>query len=179
MRGNTFPPSNSEWFKLWRPTKLWVLPEGKRGRAATGQAIPTCWMMVRFEFQVLSQGQRCEISLEGASRSPRRGCSLREPWVLARTSPRIKLSRGDKERERASDRMVRAIGFLSTITADAKDSSRHNQNFLGFQQKRVHRVAILNRYHVKFGPAENTAAQVAGERALRRALCSPRSRVVA
>jgi len=41
--GNT-SPSNSEWFN-YGGDKLWVLPEGSQ-ESSTGQAIPTCWMMV-------------------------------------------------------------------------------------------------------------------------------------
>jgi len=44
-------------------------------------------------------------------------------------------------------------------TADARDSSRHNQNFWAFSRTNSS-SSYLNRYHVKFGPAENTAAQV-------------------
>jgi len=44
-------------------------------------------------------------------------------------------------------------------TADAKDSSRHNQNFWAFSRTNSS-SSYLNRYHVKFGRRENTAAQV-------------------
>lgn len=44
-------------------------------------------------------------------------------------------------------------------TADAKDSSRHNQNIWGFTSANP-TSSYLNRYHVKFGLAENSAAKV-------------------
>ena len=44
-------------------------------------------------------------------------------------------------------------------TGDAKDSSRHNRNFWAFSRMNPS-SSYLNRYHVKFGPAENSAVQV-------------------
>ncbi len=44
-------------------------------------------------------------------------------------------------------------------TADATDRAHHNKNFWGFT-KTGPSSGYLNQYHVKFGPAENAAAQV-------------------
>jgi len=44
-------------------------------------------------------------------------------------------------------------------TADASNPSRHNQNIWGFSSANP-ASSYLNRYHVRFGPAENSAAKV-------------------
>jgi hypothetical protein len=44
-------------------------------------------------------------------------------------------------------------------TADARDATRHNQNFWAFSRTNAS-SSYLNRYHVKFGPAEKSAPQV-------------------
>src|SRR6266481_1043950 len=61
--GTHLPPSNSEWFN-YGGDKLWVLPEGSEDEqhwAGNSDLLDDGL----FEFQILSQGQRCEISLTG------------------------------------------------------------------------------------------------------------------
>jgi len=111
--------------------KLWVLPEGSQDEqhwAGNSDLLDDG----PFEFQVLSQGQRCEISLTGASRPPDR-VAVYEKRGSRRGLAAHQLSRSDKERERASDRMVRAIG-LSVQYGRRKGFFAPQSEFLGVQQ---------------------------------------------
>jgi len=128
-----------------------------------------------FEFQVLSQGQRLRNFLDGASR-PQTGFAVYEKRGSRRGLAAHQLSRSDKERERASDRMVRAIG-LSVQYGRRKDSSRHNQNFWAFSRTNSS-SSYLNRYHVKFGPARIQRRRC-GKTGSLPCIMFPRSRVVA
>ena len=153
--GKHFPPSNSEWFN-YGGDKLWVLPEGSQDEqhwAGNSDLLDDG----PFEFQILSQGPRCEISLTGPA-DPQTGLQFTRTVSLGADSPRINFHAVIKN---ASGHHIEwSVQSVSQYnTADAKDSSRHNQNFWAFSRTNSS-SSYLNRYYVKFGPAENTAAQV-------------------
>jgi hypothetical protein len=153
--GKHLPPSNSEWFN-YGGDKIWVLPEGNEDEqhwAGNSDILDDG----PFELQTLSQGQRCEISLTGPA-DPQTGLQFTRTVTLGTDSPRINFHAVIKN---ASGHPIEwSVQSVSQYnTADAKDAMRHNQNFWGFT-KTNSSSSYLNRYHVRFGPAENSAAQV-------------------
>jgi hypothetical protein len=153
--GKHLPPSNSEWFN-YGGDKLWVLPEGSEDEqhwAGNSDLLDDGL----FEFQILSQGQRCEISLTGPA-DPQTGLQFTRMVSLEAESPRITFHAVIKN---ASGHPIEwSVQSVSQYnTADARDSTRHNQNFWAFSRTNSS-SSYLNRYHVKFGPAENAAAEV-------------------
>ena len=153
--GKYLLPSHSQWFN-YGGDKLWVLPEGNEDEkhwAGNSDVLDDG----SFEFQILSQGQRCEISLTGPA-DPQTGLQFTRTVSLGADSPRINFHAVMKN---ASGHPIEwSMQSVSQYdTADAKDASRHNQNFWAFSNTNAS-SSYLNRYHVKFGPAENSAAQV-------------------
>jgi hypothetical protein len=153
--GKYFPPSTSEWFN-YGGDKLWVLPEGnedERHWAGNSDLLDDG----PFDFKVISQGQRCEISLTGPA-DPQTGLQFMRTVSLGADSPLIKFHAVMKN---ASGHPIEwSMQSVSQYdTADAKDSAHHNKNFWAFSRVDSS-SSYLNQYHVKFGPAENSAAQV-------------------
>jgi hypothetical protein len=153
--GKHLPPSNGEWFN-YGGDKLWVLPEGSEDEqhwAGNSDLLDDG----PFEFQVLSQGQRCEISLTGPA-DPQTGLQFTRTVSIGVDSPRINFHAVIKN---ASGHPIEwSVQSVSQYnTADAKDSTRHNQNFWAFT-KANSSSSYLNQYHVRFGPAENSAVRV-------------------
>lgn len=153
--GKYLPPSSTEWFN-YGGDKLWVLPEGTEdehhwvGNSDLLDDGP-------YDFQVLSQGQRCEISLTGPS-DPQSGLQFMRTVSLGPDSPLITFHAAMKN---ASGHPIEwSMQSVSQYdTADAKDRAHHNRNFWAFTPTNSS-SSYLNQYHVKFGPAENSAAQV-------------------
>ena len=153
--GKYLPPSNTQWFN-YGGDKLWVLPEGNEderhwvGNSDVLDDSP-------FDFQVRSQGARCEISLTGPA-DPQTGLQFARYVTLDADSTNIKFHALVKN---ASGHPIEwSVQSVSQYdTADAKDPAHHNKNIWGFTRTNS-TSSYLNRYHVKFGPAENAAAQV-------------------
>jgi hypothetical protein len=153
--GKYLPPSNTQWFN-YGGDKLWVLPEGNEderhwvGNSDVLDDSP-------FEFQVLSQGARCEISMKGPA-DPQTGLQFTRYVSLDGDSTNIKFHAVIKN---ASGHPIEwSVQSVSQYdTADAKDHAHHNKNIWGFTRTNPS-SSYLNQYHVKFGPAENAAAQV-------------------
>jgi hypothetical protein len=153
--GKHLPPSNSEWFN-YGGDKIWVLPEGSEDEqhwAGNSDLLDDG----PFELQVLSQGQSCEIMMTGPA-DPQTGLQFTRTVSLGADLPRISFH--TVVRNASGHPIEWSVQSVSQYnTADAKDPSRHNQNFWGFTRANSS-SGYLNRYHVRFGPAENSAAQV-------------------
>lgn len=153
--GKYIPPSNSQWFN-YGGDKLWVLPEGnddEKHWAGNSDVLDDG----AFAFQILKQGQTCEVSLTGPV-DPQTGLQFWRIISLGAESPRINFHAVMKN---ASGHPIEwSVQSVSQYdTSDAKDSSRHNRNFWGFSRINPS-SGYLNQYHVRFGPAENSAARV-------------------
>lgn len=153
--GKYLPPSNTQWFN-YGGDKLWVLPEGNQderhwvGNSDVLDDSP-------FEFQVRSQGARCEVSLTGPA-DPQTGLQFTRYVSLAANSTEIKFHAVIKNATgHPIEWSVQSVSQYDT--ADAKDRTHHNKNIWGFTRTNSS-SSYLNQYHVKFGPAENAAAQV-------------------
>jgi hypothetical protein len=153
--GKYFPPSNKEWFN-YGGDKLWVLPEGNQDEkhwAGNSDLLDDG----NFEFQILKQGQSCEISLTGPA-DAQTGLQFTRTVSLGADSPVIRFHAVIKNASGHSiEWSVQSVSQYDT--ADAKDRSRHNRNFWAFSKANPS-SSYLEKYHVKFGPAENSAAQV-------------------
>jgi hypothetical protein len=153
--GKYLPPSGSEWFN-YGGDKLWVLPEGNDNEkqwAGNSDVLDDS----PFAFQILKQGPRCEISLTGPA-DPQTGLQFQRIVGLGADSPRISFHAVIKNSTgHPIEWSVQSVSQYNT--ADAKDPSRHNRNIWGFTKVNP-ASSYLNQYHVRFGPAENSAAQV-------------------
>lgn len=153
--GKHLPPSGSEWFN-YGGDKLWVLPEGnddEKHWVGNSDILDDG----AFAFQILKQGQRCEISLTGPA-DPQTGLQFRRIVGLGSDSPRIDFQAVVKN---ASGHPIEwSVQSVSQYdTSDAKNHSLHNQNIWGFSKANPS-SSYMNQYHVRFGPAENSAVQV-------------------
>jgi hypothetical protein len=153
--GKYLPPSNTQWFN-YGGDKLWVLPEGnddERHWVGNSDVLDDS----PFEFQVRSQGQHCEVVLSGPA-DPQTGLQFTRAVSLDADSTSIKFHVVAKNASGHSiEWSVQSVSQYDT--ADARDRANHNKNFWGFTKTNPS-SSYLNQYHVKFGPAENTAAQV-------------------
>jgi hypothetical protein len=153
--GKYLPPSNKEWFN-YGGDKLWVLPEGNEDEkhwAGNSDLLDDS----NFEFQVLKQGPSCEVLLTGPA-DPQTGLQFTRTVTLGTDSPVIKFHAVIKN---ASGHPIEwSVQSVSQYdTADAKDRSKHNRNIWGFSKANPASSYLLQ-YHVRFGPAENSAVQV-------------------
>jgi hypothetical protein len=153
--GKYLPPPSTQWLN-YGGDKLWVLPEGnedERHWAGNSDVLDDG----PFEFQTRSQGQRCEVVLSGPA-DPQTGLQFTRTVSLDADSTNIKFHAVVKN---ASGHPIEwSVQSVSQYdTGDAGDRAHHNKNIWGFTKTNP-ASSYLNQYHVRFGPAENTAAQV-------------------
>ena len=153
--GKYLPPSKTEWFN-YGGDKLWVLPEGTEDEqhwAGNSDLLDDA----PYDFKVLSQGERCDVSLTGPA-DPQTGLQFMRTISLGTDSPLITFHAVMKNTSgHPIEWSMQSVSQYDT--ADAKDSVHHNKIFWGFTATNS-TSSYLNQYHVKFGPAENSAAQV-------------------
>ena len=136
--GKYLPPSKTEWFN-YGGDKLWVLPEGNEdeqhwvGNSDLLDDAP-------YDFQILSQGQRCEISLTGPA-DPQTGLQFMRTVSLGVDSPLITFHAAMKNTSgHPIEWSMQSVSQYDT--ADAKDRTHHNKNTSGASPPQVHRAAI-------------------------------------
>ncbi len=158
--GKYFPPAAGQWFN-YGGDKLWLLPEGNNdeqhwvGDSDVLDDGP-------FSFRKLSEGQHCEIELTGPA-DPQTGIQFVRTISLDAGSPRIKFHATMKNVSGHSvEWSMQSVSQYDTSDAGAPgaDIASHiNHNFWTFTP--VNQSSFyLNRYHVRFGPAENPAVGV-------------------
>jgi len=155
LAGKYFPPTNGKWFN-YGGDKLWLLPEGNDdeqhwvGNSDLLDDGP-------FSFQKISEGERCEVHLTGPD-DPQTGIQLSRTIELDSDSPQIRFSASMKN---VSGHTVNwSMQSVSQYnTADANSPTGFNQNFWTFTPANP-ASSYLNRYHVRFGPAQNSAVKV-------------------
>ncbi|HTG27312.1 MAG TPA: hypothetical protein VK818_03735, partial [Methylomirabilota bacterium] len=150
--GKYLPPSKTEWFN-YGGDKLWVLPEGTEDEqhwAGNSDLLDDA----PYDFKVLSQGERCDVSLTGPA-DPQTGLQFMRTISLGTDSPLITFHAVVKNTSgHPIEWSMQSVSQYDT--ADAKDSVHHNKIFWGFTATNS-TSSYLNQYHVKFGPAENSA----------------------
>jgi hypothetical protein len=153
--GKYIPPSQDEWFN-YGGDKLWLLPEGDddeqhwRGNSDLLDDGP-------FSFRKLSDGPGCGIELTGPI-DVHTGIQFSRTIRLEEDSPHIAFRASMKN---VSGHIVEwSMQSVSQYdTSDGMDPSRSNRELWGFTPTN-RSSGYLNRYHVRFGPAENPAAAV-------------------
>lgn len=153
--GKYFPPTNGKWFN-YGGDKLWLLPEGNNdeqhwvGNSDLLDDGPV-------SFRKLSEGKQCEIELTGPA-DPQTGIQFSRTIRLDNDSPRIRFHASMKN---VSGHTVNwSMQSVSQYnTSDPSSPNTFNHNFWTFTPANPS-SSYLNRYHVRFGPAENPAAAV-------------------
>jgi hypothetical protein len=155
FEGKYLPPTESEWFN-YGGDKLWLLPEGNDdeqhwvGNSDLIDDGP-------YSFRKISEGDHCEIELTSPA-DPRTGIQIQRTIRLDADSPRISFHATMKNT--SGHNLEWSMQSVSQYnTADPQDPSRFNHDFRTFTPANP-ASSYLNRYHVRFGPAENPAASV-------------------
>jgi len=155
LAGKYMPPAQDVWFN-YGGDKLWLLPEGNedeqhwRGNSDLLDDGP-------FTFRKLSEGEGCGIELIGPP-DPHTGIQFSRTIRLNPDSPHIAFHASMKN---VSGHTVEwSMQSVSQYdTGDGANPSRGNREFWGFTPTN-RSSGYLNRYHVRYGPAENPAASV-------------------
>jgi hypothetical protein len=153
--GKYLPPDPSRWFN-YGGDKLWLLPEGNDdeqhwvGNSDLIDDGP-------YAFRKVSEGRACEIELTGPA-DPQTGIQIRRTIHLDSDSPRIRFHATMQNMTgHVIEWSMQSVSQYNT--ADPTTPSRINHNFFTFTPANPS-SSYLNRYHVRFGPAENPAVSV-------------------
>ena len=160
LAGKYLPPSSTEWFN-YGGDKLWLLPEGNNdeqhwpGNSDILDDGP-------FTFRKISEGQHCEIELTGPS-DPQTGIQFIRNIRLEPDSPRIAFHATMKNVTGHSlEWSMQSVSQYDTSLPAAPGlnaAAQMNHDFWTFVPANP-TSSYLNRYHVRFGPAENPAVSV-------------------
>jgi hypothetical protein len=157
LAGKYFPPSSNEWFN-YGGDKIWLLPEGTndeqhwRGNSDVLDDGP-------FTFRKLSEGQRCEIELTGPS-DPQTGIQFIRTIRLEADSPVIAFHVSMKNVSgHRLEWSMQSVSQYDTSGAGGQGSGQMNRDFWTFTPAN-RASSYLNRYHVRFGPAESPTVAV-------------------
>jgi hypothetical protein len=168
--GKYLPPTSGQWFN-YGGDKLWLLPEGNNDEqhwAGDSDVLDDG----PFTFRKLSEGQGCEIELTGPA-DPHTGIQFLRTIHVDADTPRIgfhasmknvtghavewsmqSVSQYDTSEPGSSNPNPPSAGASNPAT-----SLRFNHDFWTFTPANQS-SSYLNRYHVRFGPAENSAVSV-------------------
>jgi hypothetical protein len=153
--GKYLPPDQSQWFN-YGGDKLWLLPEGKDDE----QHWPGGSDLLDggpYSFRKVSEGQHCEVELTGPA-DPQTGIQFVRTIRLDADSPRILFHATMKNTTgHAVEWSMQSVSQYDT--ADPRDPSRINHDFGTFAPANPV-SGYLNRYHFRFGPAENPAVSI-------------------
>jgi len=163
LAGKYFPPSAHDWFN-YGGDKIWLLPEGNDdeqhwvGNSDLLDDGP-------FTFRKVSEGQQCEIELTGPA-DAQTGIQFLRTIRLDAESPRIRfhvtmknVSGHPVQWSMQSVSQYDTSGLNSAGASNAAGPSTFNRDFWTFTPVNPS-SSYLNRYHVRFGPAENRAVSV-------------------
>jgi len=155
LAGTYRPPAPGQWFN-YGGDKLWLLPEGNNdeqhwvGDSDQLDDGP-------FTFRKLSEGQQCEIELTGPA-DPQTGIQFVRTIHLEADSPRIRFHATMKNISgHTLEWSMQSVSQYNT--ADPSSTSGFNHDFWTFTPANPV-SSYLNRYHVRFGPAQNSAVSV-------------------
>jgi hypothetical protein len=166
--GKYLPPDGGEWFN-YGGDKIWLLPEGNNDEQhwAGGSDILDDGP---FTFRKLSEGQRCEIELTGPA-DPQTGIQFVRTIRLDADTPRIRFHASMKNvTGHTLEWSMQSVSQYDTGGTNSSSPSpgpgspspgapRFNRDFWTFTPANPN-SSYLNRYHVRFGPAENHAVSV-------------------
>jgi hypothetical protein len=153
--GQYFPPTAGKWFN-YGGDKLWPLPEGNDDEqhwAGGSDVLDDS----PFSFRKVSEARECEIELSGPA-DPQTGIQYSRTIRIDSDSPRIHFRAS--MRNATGHTIEWSMQSVSQYnTSDPASPSQMNHNFWTFTPANPS-SSYLNRYHVRFGPAENHAVSV-------------------
>jgi hypothetical protein len=160
LAGKYFPPTPDKWFN-YGGDKLWLLPEGNedeqhwRGNSDVIDDSP-------FAFRKISDGKQCQVELTGPA-DPQTGIQFSRTITLDEDSPRIRFHASMKNvTGHVLDWSMQSVSQYDTSNPNSEageERSSMSRNFWTFTPANP-ASAYLNRYHVRFGQAENPAVSV-------------------
>ena len=153
--GKYLPPSQSQWFN-YGGDKLWLLPEGNDDEQHWVGNSDVLDDGV-YSFRKISEGEHCEVELTGPA-DPRTGIQFQRTIRLDATSPRI-LFHATMKNTTGHTVQWSMQSVSQYDTANPGAPSQMNHDFHAFTPANP-ASSYLNRYHVRFGPAENRAASI-------------------
>ena len=159
LAGKYFPPSSSQWFN-YGGDKLWLLPEGNDDEqhwAGNSDVLDDG----PFTFRRVSEGQQCEIELTSPADS-QTGIQFTRTIQIDADSPRIRFHASMKNvTGHMLDWSMQSVSQYDTSLrgATGPEQRQRNPDFWTFTPANPS-SSYLNRYHVRFGPAENPAVKV-------------------
>jgi hypothetical protein len=161
--GKYLPPTSEQWFN-YGGDKLWLLPEGNDdeqhwvGDSDILDDGP-------FSFRKVSEGKECAIELTGPV-DAQTGIQFVRTIAIDSDSPRIRFHAWMKNVSgHPVEWSMQSVSQYDTSRPDSSDSTpsdparRMNHDFWTFTPANP-ASSYLNRYHVRFGPAENPAVGV-------------------
>jgi len=155
LSGKYQAPSAEQWFN-YGGDKLWLLPEGDddeqhwRGNSDLLDDGP-------YTFRKVAEGERCEIELASPA-DPQTGVQFIRTIALDTNSPHIQFhARMKNITGHTIEWSMQSVSQYDTGAAG--DPGKRNPDIWGFTPANP-ASGYLNRYHVRFGPAENPAASV-------------------
>lgn len=155
LRGKYLPPAPGQWFN-YGGDKLWLLPEGSQDE----QHWPGNSDVIddgQYSFKEFANGQRCEIELVSPA-DPRTGIQFSRVIRLDADSSQIQFRAAMKNiTGHTVEWSMQSVSQY--VTGISGVPSKRNPDIWGFTPANPS-SAYLNRYHVRFGPAENPAASV-------------------
>ena len=162
--GKYFPPTSGQWFN-YGGDKLWLLPEGNKDEqhwVGDSDVIDDG----PFTFRKLSEGQACEVELTGPA-DPQTGIQFIRTIRLDADSPRIHFHATMKNiTGHTLEWSMQSVSQYDTgdhsqanTAGPSSGLSRFNHDFHTFAPANPG-SAYLNRYHVRTGPAENSAVSI-------------------
>ncbi len=155
LAGKYMPPTPAQWFN-YGGDKLWLLPEGNDNE----QQWPGNSDILDdgpYSFKKISEGQQCEIELVSPA-DPQTGIQFTRTIHIDANSPQIQFrARMKNVTGHTLEWSVQSVSQYSTSVPG--DPTKRNPDIWGFTPTNPS-SGYLNRYHVRFGPAENPAASV-------------------
>jgi hypothetical protein len=169
--GKYLPPDPEKWFN-YGGDKVWLLPEGNEdeqhwlGNSDLIDDGP-------FSFRKVSEGKQCEIELTGPA-DPQTGVQFVRTIRIEADSPRIHFHATMKnitghslewsmqsvsQYDTGDHRFENTTDAQNVATSAAGSAAHFNHDFWTFTPASP-ASSYLNRYHVRFGPAENHAVSV-------------------
>ena len=163
--GKYLPPESGQWFN-YGGDKIWLLPEGNNDEqhwAGDSDVLDDG----PFSFRKLSEGERCEIELTGPA-DPQTGIQFLRTIRLDADTPRIRFHASMKNvTGHTLEWSMQSVSQYDTGEPSSPSpgspslgtSARFNHDFWTFTPAN-RSSSYLNQYHVRFGPAENSAVSV-------------------
>lgn len=157
LAGKYFPPTAGKWYN-YGGDKVWLLPEGNDDEqhwVGNSDLIDDGG----FAFRKLSDGKQCEIELTGPV-DPQTGVQIQRTIHFGADSPRIQFHATMKNvTGHILEWSMQSVSQYDTSDHSAPEQTHINHDFWTFTPANPS-SSYLNRYHVRFGQAENPSVEV-------------------